>query len=154
MVLLRCQPWGFSLRAEFTSVENSKTLRFPDGIVDFDTPVPNGPALIPQWTSIIDRAIGEGIPLDLESTKATIVAYETTSSWDGKTAPDSQLRRMDSTVAALLFIGQRLATDDGKPNAFSPFFVGSSAALTDVFVFAGWAFKDEEIVDTELIDWP
>jgi hypothetical protein len=31
---------------------------------------------------------------------------------------------------------------------------GTEGEITELFVIAGWQFKQEEILNTELIDWP
>jgi hypothetical protein len=123
-----------------------------------------------EWGAIIfplPEAIGQ---LDLGSLKlntmpfgvlttsnGTIVAYETTSTWDGTgLPPDSFLSTSSYTAAAPLAIGKPLV-----PIIQDEVFVGDSmpamgpmTRIKDVYAIAGWQFKQEEILNTKLIDWP
>jgi hypothetical protein len=137
--------------------------------VDFENNPPD--TILAQWTSIansLPSAIGlyddvmlhrpeySPTPLgNLTTNNGTVVAYQIGSGWTGVgVPPDSFLRPSSYTVAAPLWTGQPLVPIMGTAMpGFMPL-AGPEGEIDEVYVIAGWQFKQEEVLNTSLIDWP
>jgi hypothetical protein len=161
------RPYGItllSLRRIFGTVKLANP-----SFVDFENNPPD--TILAQWTSIassLASAIGlyddvmlhhpEYSPTpfgNLTTNSGTVVAYQIGSGWTGVgVPPDSFLRPSSYTAAAPLWTGQPLVPIMGTAMpGFMPL-AGPEGEIDGVYVIAGWQFKQEEILNTELIDWP
>jgi hypothetical protein len=118
------------------------------------------PSAIALWNDLLlHRSDTLPTPFgSLTTSNATVVAYETAGVWDKPSVPpdgpDSFLRPSSYTVAAPLWTGQPLVPIMGTAMPGSMPLAGTEGEITELFVIAGWQFKQEEILNTELIDWP
>jgi hypothetical protein len=118
------------------------------------------PSAIGLWNDLLlHRSDTSLSPLgSLTTSNATVVAYETAGVWDKPgvppDGPDSFLRPSSYTVAAPPWTGQTLVPIMGTAMPGFMALAGPEGETDEVYVIAGWQFKQEEILNTELIDWP